>query len=502
MGGNAVDAAVATALALAVTHPSAGNLGGGGFLLLRLAQAVEAIDFRENSPAALTDKKFWEMIDSGGRGAVSVGVPGTVAGLFLAHFRHGRLKWSQVVIPAEELARDGYRLGERQAKTIQWAAADLKKDPVAKKFFFAGALPQKAGVILRRPDLALALARIRKEGPAGFYEGPTAQDLVDSLGGSSLLTLDDLKGYRAMIREPLFFDFGEFRIITMPAPSAGGVALTQNLQILSRSRVAKTPIDSPERLHLIAEASRRAQAERQFFVVSPDEQSEASAAASRKRALDPETWLKDHPIDPQKPTPSASLHNDYEAILKERQHTTHLSVVDAEGGLVSCTVTLSGSFGSRIFSRETGIVLNNSVASFSSVGVNTPKPGRRTTSSMAPTLALRGSSDALVLGSPGGDTIPSTIAQTFLHLGLDGMSLSEAVNQPRFHQGFFPQDVLLERNFPLSKKQQGALTQRGHRLVPTYSTIGDANIAALINGVAYAVADPREGGLALAARAP
>ncbi len=501
-GGNAVDAAVATAFALAVTHPNAGNIGGGGFILLKLGNQVEAIDFRENSPSSLTDESFWKMIKAGGRGPASVGVPGTVAGLYLAHSRHGKLPWQEVVLPAEKLASAGYILGRRQAKTLGWAARDLRRSPLARQVFFPGGKVSKAGAMIRRPRLAQALARIRQKGPSGFYSGETAADIVSSLGKSGLLSLDDLKNYRAKIRSPLFFDFGEYRIITMPSPSAGGVALTQNLLMLQALNVANTPTDTPERLHLILETSRRSQAERQLFVVSPDELTVAGRAAQRARTLSPLTWLAQHPVDNSQATLSKSLHPSYPLAVGELQHTTHLSVVDSEGGLVSCTITLSGSFGSRIFTKQSGIVLNNSVASFSSFGANTPKPGQRTTSSMAPTLALRGPQHALVLGSPGGNTIPSTITQVFLRLALDNASLLDSVRAPRLHQGFAPQSFYGERLRPISPALRKGLRKLGHQAGLSRSTIGDANIAALADGQTFAVADRREGGLALAAQVP
>lgn len=501
-GGNAVDAAVATALALAVTHPSAGNLGGGGFLLLKIGSTVEAIDFRENSPAALTDALFWKMIQAGGRGPASVGVPGTVAGLHLAHSRHGKLPWAEVVRPAEVLAREGYRLGERQAKTIAWASGDLLRDASAKVQLFSQGKPKSAGTVVKRADLALALQRIADSGPAGFYEGPTAQDLISSLGPEGIMTLADLKDYRAQLRDPLYFDFGEYRVITTPAPSAGGVALAQNLLILRKLGVDQTKENLGPRLHLIAEASRRAQLERRLFVESPDGKSEEELQLIRSRTLDPSTWLQEHPVDRGKATPSESLHKGFKKLDNEQKHTTHLSVIDKNGGLVSCTVTLSASFGARILSRETGIVFNNSVASFSSIGVNTPQAGKRTTSSMAPTLVLRGEDQALVLGSPGGDTIPSTITQTFLHLVLDGDSLTSAVEKPRFHQGFVPDELSIESGRPLSTNAQKELRKLGHHVVTTHTVIGDANIAARIGNTSFAVSDRREGGSALAAHNP
>jgi gamma-glutamyltranspeptidase/glutathione hydrolase len=191
-GGNAIDAAVATAFALAVTHPSAGNIGGGGFLTLKVNEAVETIDFRETSPANLRDESFWRMIKAGGRGPVSVGVPGTVAGLYLAHQRHGRLPWSDVVKKAVLLAESGYPLGDRQAKTIVWAEQDLRREEVARVMFFPQGSPAKSGTIIKNPLLSISLRRIMEEGPQGFYEGPTAEDIEASMGSKGLLSLEDI----------------------------------------------------------------------------------------------------------------------------------------------------------------------------------------------------------------------------------------------------------------------------------------------------------------------
>jgi len=496
-GGNAVDAAVATALALAVTHPSAGNLGGGGFLLAKLGNTVEAIDFREDAPLALTDQVFWDMIKRGAKGPRAVGVPGTVFGLHLAHQRHGRLPWAEVVAPALRLAREGYVLGPRQAQTLLWALPEFSRDPVARETFYQKRPDPNVRIV--QPRLALALERIAAQGRLGFYEGPTALDLVSSLGAEGLITLDDLKHYEAKIREPLYFDFYDFRVITMPPPSAGGVVLAQNLLMLAQSEVSQLSPRGGRRLHLLAEVSRRSQVERQFFVTAPERLTEQEQEQARSRVLDPMTWLGPHPINASWATQSSSLHPGYKRALSELPDTTHFSVVDAEGNAVSCTVTLSGSFGARMMTRETGVVLNNSVASFASVGVNTPAAGQRTISSMAPTFALLGEQHFLVLGSPGGNTIPNTVTQTFLHLALDGDSLDEAVRRPRVHQGFAPQALEMERFAPLPGSVQAQLRGMGHELTFARQTMGDANIAAYMNGTSAAVADAREGGLAMAA---
>lgn len=496
-GGNAVDAAIATALALAVTHPSAGNIGGGGFALVKVKKQIEAIDFRENSPEGLTTASFWKMIGAGGRGPASVGVPGTVAGLYLLHQRHGKLPWERLVEPAVSLAEKGYILGARQAKVIAWAAHDLRLDPVTRAAFFPAGSAPRSGTLIKRPKLGIALRRIQSKGALGFYEGETAQDLALSMGKEGHLSLSDLKNYQAVVREPLFFDFQGMRVVTMPAPSAGGVAVAQSLLMLDKLAISESK--GAARYHLLAEVLRRAQAERQLFVSAPERWSETERIEQRKRALNPNTWLTEHPINVAKATQSKTLHPSFPTDDPEGQNTTHLSVVDGEGNLVSMTVTLSGSFGARVVTQDTGIILNNSAASFSGAGANTPLGGVRTTSSMSPTFLLEKDA-SLVLGSPGGDTIPSTVTQLVVHLAVDGKSLTDAVRAPRIHQTFAPGHLLIEPEQPLSADMKKKLRALGHEVSNAKSGMGDANIAAWIRGEAFAVCDPREGGLALGAQ--
>lgn len=504
LGGNAVDAAVAVGFALAVTHPSAGNIGGGGFMLLRLDGPTEAIDFRETAPRGLTRERFDAMIARRARDGAAVGVPGSVAGLHLAHQRHGVLPWSAVVEPALRLARDGHRIGARQAKTIGWSWAHLSKDEVARKAFGDPRTngPVKAGATVQLPGMALALERIAKEGPAGFYRGPTAKDLVDSLGPHGVMTLDDLSSYEAKVRRPLRFPYRGWVVETMPPPSAGGVALAQTLLMLQEQQAWRHPLGSPDALHLLAESARRAHAERRFHVLDPDALASEALERKRQRWLDAATWLTPHPIDATRASPSRDLHSLYEAATRELEHTTHFSVADASGGVVSCTMTLSASFGAKVFTRETGIPLNNSAASFASVGENVVRGGQRTTSSMAPTLVLDSGRPALVLGSPGGDTIPNTIAQVFTNLVDYGLPLDEAIDRPRIHHGFVPDEIGFERTRPLSAEVQRALRARGHQVTSKRAVIGDANSILLSGGEAFAYSDPREGGRAAAAHPP
>jgi gamma-glutamyltranspeptidase / glutathione hydrolase len=503
-GGNAVDAAVAVGYALAVTHPSAGNIGGGGFMLVRMkAGPTLAIDFRETAPSGLTQAAFDQMIAGGALGPAAVGVPGTPAGLNLAHTRFGKLGLRQVMDPAIELAKQGHRIGTRQGQTIAWAWPQLRKDPAARTIFGAGDRPKQPGAWLRQSDLAVVLERIAQHGDAGFYRGPTAEALLRALAPAKLIRARDLTDYQARVREPLRTSYRGLGLEIMPPPSAGGVALAQTLGILERNSAARLPAGSAESLHLFIEASRRAHAEKRFAVLDPEALSPDALELRRRDWLDVDAVIAKTPaIDRARATPSADVHPLFAAAMRELEHTTHYSVVDADGNVVSCTTTLSAGFGARMVAAGTGIVLNNSVAAFGTAGENLPAPGRRTTSSMAPTLVLRGAEVVLVLGSPGGDTIPSTIAQVLLNVVDHGMTIDAAVDTARIHHGFVPDLVRYEARRPLPRGVREGLTKLGHRFSDKRISIGDANNLLLADGAAYGYADAREGGLALAAAPP
>lgn len=498
-GGNAVDAAVAVAYALAVTHPSAGNIGGGGFMLVRPEGGpTTAIDFRETAPRALTQKAFDKMIAAGAIGPAAVGVPGTVAGLELAHEKFGHLTRAQVMAPAIALARKGHRVGTREALTIRWNWAALRHDRAARTIFGRGKKPIADGQRLKRALLGATLERIAKQGRDGFYRGKTAHDLVRAMRHGGLLSLEDLASYQAKIRKPLRVRYHGLEVVIMPPPSAGGVAVAEELGMLDKLRAWKQPAGSAEELHLFIEASRRALADRRFGVVDPDALTQAERAKRRAHWLDPDFLLARAPIDRAHATASADVSPLYSAALKEVEsaHTTHFSVVDAGGMVVSCTTTLSAGFGAKFVAPGTGVVLNNSVASFSTAGDNLPRPGRRTLSSMAPTLVLRKGSPALVLGSPGGDTIPSTVVQVLRNVVDYGMTIDAAVDAPRIHGSFAPDEVRDERARPLPAKVKHALEKMGHHFSKKRIPIGDANNILIAGGIAYGVADKREGGLA------
>lgn len=498
-GGSAMDAAVATAAALAVTNPSAGNLGGGGFLLARpVGGPTVAFDFRETAPASLARAEFDRMIADKGRGPVAAGVPGSVAGLLAAHRRLGKLPLSRVLEPAIRLARGGFPLGNAQAAALKTSWPALRLDPAARKVFAGkSGEPLAAGAKLVQLDLAATLERVAALGEAGFYAGATAQAIAAATGNR--VTPADLSGYRAVVREPLGVPYSGFTIETMPLPSTGGLVLLGELQALAKLGATEAAPESSAEAHLFLETSKRAQAIRRLSLLDPDAVTPDDRKRREQLLLDP-TKLLAVPVDPAHATPSSAIHPLYRDALRETEHTTHLSVVDAGGMVVSLTTTLSASFGAKLMAPGTGVLLGNAVASFASVGDNQPVAGRRTTSSMAPTLILYDGAPVLVLGTPGGDTIPSTLALIVRRLLDRGKALDEAVDAPRYHHGFVPDTVRTEAARPLGKTTEAELKSLGHRLAPSWAAQGDANCVLLQDGTAFAYADPRDGdGLALAA---
>ncbi len=494
-GGNAVDAAVATTLALAVTHPSAASLGGGGFALVRARSGeTSAFDFREVAPRSLTRARFERMIAAGARGPESVGVPGMVAGLALLLERFGTRSLADLLGPARELARAGHALGPWQAQLIRSSFPLLSQDPAAQRVFGRRGRPLAAGERLGQADLAWCFEQLATGGAEAFYTGAIARRLVRALAPNGP-TLEDLAGYRALLREPLRVPYGDFTLETMPPPSAGGVAL---IGTLLAARAAPVALDPVGRVHVLLEAERRAQAVRRLQIVDPDTLGPEQNAARQARFTDPRFW-QTPPIDPGRATPSRALVTAPAEPSAESEHTTHLSVVDRDGLVVSLTTTLSGSFGAKLVAHGTGIVLNNSVGSFGSTGDNQPRGGQRTVSSMAPTLLLWQGETRAVLGTPGGDTIPSTLAQLVRHLIDDRLALDRAVEAPRWHHGFLPDVARYETTPEPDRALLRALTARGHQLRAAPRRFGDANCIVLSGLLAFGYADSREPGLAVAA---
>lgn len=499
-GGNAMDAAIAVAYALAVTHPSAGNIGGGGFLLVKPnGQPTVALDFREQAPLSVTPSNFQKMLNRRGRGVGASGIPGSVAGYNFARERWGTRPLAELLGPAIRLADQGHALGERQALVLSWAWPELSQDPAVAAIFGKRGRPLQAGDWVKQTALAKTLRAIAEDGSPGFYNGHFAQALVKFTANTDWpIESAELAGYEARERPPLRTTYRGLSVETAPPPSAGGVAVVTLLALLEREQAYLLPPESAESLHLFTEAAKRAHAERRFGVSDPATTTEHEPSALLQRWTNPDTWLGPFPIARDHTTAASALHPLYATALRELDDTTHFSVVDKDGMVVSCTTTLSGSFGARYMVPGTGVFMNNSLGAFSTAGANTLAPGRRMTSSMSPTLVTDSSGPLLVLGSPGGDTIANTVVSVLKLMVDHQYPLDRAVDAPRIHHGFVPDAIRTERLRPIPPSVKQALVRLGHDFTAPARTIGDANDLARTAAGWEGYADPREGGLALA----
>ncbi len=472
-GGTAIDAAVATAFALAVTHPAAGNIGGGGFAVYRPASGdAVAYDFREAAPAAATPEMF--LVDGVYAAArhhnshVAVGVPGTVAGLHLAWTEHGRLPWRRLVEPAIHLARDGFALSHELADSLARVLPRLQSYPASVAAFSNDGVPYAAGDLFCQPTLARTLERIAADGPGGFYAGETAvlvEREMRAHGG--LITRADLAAYAAAAREPIFGTYRGHDIISMPPISSGGTALIEMLNILEGYDLGAAGHGSSTTVHWMVEAMRRAYADRARYLgdpafnpTMPIERLISKAYADRQRR----TIKRDRA--------SVSSPASFEWPV-EGEETTHLSVVDAARNAVSLTYTLEQAYGSKIVVPGAGFLLNNEMGDFNGgpglttarglIGTapNLAAPGKRMLSSMTPTIVARDGRLVMVTGSPGGRTIINTVLHTILNVVDHGMTIQEAVDAPRFHHQWLP-DVISAERFGLSLDTVALLEGRGH----------------------------------------
>jgi gamma-glutamyltranspeptidase/glutathione hydrolase len=474
-GGNAVDAAVATAFALAVVHPTAGNIGGGGFLVYRPASGeAVAYDFREAAPAKASPTMFMKdgkySAELHHNSYLAVGVPGTVAGLYLAWKEQGKLPWKALVEPAVALARDGFTVSEGLARSLKGEMRAFEKYPASLAQFSKNGTPYEAGDILKQPDLARTLERIAAQGPAGFYEGETALALEREMAAhGGLITRDDLKNYKAVRRAPVKGVYRGYEVVSMPPPSSGGVALIEMLNVLEGYDLGKMGFGSADAIHLTAEAMKRAFADRARFLGDPDFNrdmplprlmSKDYAAELRK------TIAKDHTVKAS-PTTFEWPH--------ESEETTHISVVDGSRNAVSLTYTLEQGYGVKIVVPGAGFLLNNEMGDFNAapglttadglIGTepNLAAPGKRMLSSMSPTILARDGQLFMVTGSPGGRTIINTVLETILDVVDFGMNAQEAVDAARFHHQWLPDRISFERN-GLSPDTIAELERRGHTL--------------------------------------
>jgi gamma-glutamyltranspeptidase/glutathione hydrolase len=501
-GGNAIDAAVATAFALAVTHPAAGNIGGGGFLVFRSAHGeAMAYDFRETAPAKASATMFLRngKYDSALHhdSHVSVGVPGTVAGLHLAWQEHGKLAWRELVQPAIALARDGFTVSDGLARSLKGVLPTLKKYPASLAQFTKSGTPYQAGEVLKQPELVRTLTRIAEQGPAGFYEGETARLIekeMQSHGG--LITRADLKNYRARRREPIRGTYRGCEIISMPPSSSGGVALVEMLNVLEGFDLRRNGAGSVTNVHLIAETMRRAFADRARFLGDPDFNHDMPLA--RLTGKDYALTLR-KTISLARASVSSPTKFTWSS---ESPETTHLSVVDSNRNAVALTYTLEQSYGSGIVVPGAGFLLNNEMGDFNGapgltttnglIGTppNVAAPGKRMLSSMAPTILVRDGKLLMVTGSPGGRTIINTVLLTILNVVDFEMDAQQAVNAPRFHHQWLPDRIQFERG-AFSEDAMLWLRARGH----TLSESGPQGAAEIIvvnqNGILEAGADHR-----------
>jgi gamma-glutamyltranspeptidase / glutathione hydrolase len=486
-GGNAVDAAVATGFALAVVHPQAGNIGGGGFMLIRMVDGTtHFIDYREKAPAAATANMY---LDAQGNvienaslvGYKAIGVPGSVAGLAYAQKTYGKLSLGQVMAPAIKLARDGYPLAWEDARDLE--DEDLAKFPESKRIFQRDGNYYKAGEVLRQPDLARTLERIAKN-PDEFYHGAMARELAASIQkGGGLVTADDLAQYEVKEREPIRGTYRDYDIISAPPPSSGGTALVEILNILEGFDLSKFGNRSAEEIHLSVEAFRRAFFDRAEFMGDPDfakipvaQLIDKKYAAGWRDTIDPTHASVS--ADLQRPSVFnelervAALHKA--SVVREPENTTHYSVVDAAGDAVAVTTTLNDSLGSRVTAEGLGFLLNDEMDDFASKqGVpnaygliqgpaNAIGPGKRPLSAMTPTIVLKDGKPFLVVGSPGGPTIITTVANIITGVIDFGLDIQEAVNAPRFHNQWIPDGILAEDR--LSPDTLAILRNKGHKI--------------------------------------
>lgn len=504
-GGNAFDAAVTVSFVLAVTHPSAGNIAGGGFMVARLSDGQSiSLDFREKAPAKASPEAFLDPSgaidqDAALKNHRSAGVPGSVDGMLKIVERFGRLPLDVLLAPAIKLAKTGFVLRYEEALLLNRYKDDFSRWPGSAVFLKPGGAPWEPGDVLVQPDLARTLERIAKNGRNGFYAGETAEKLVsDMRSNGGFVDLTDLKNYRAEWREPIRFSAFGYDFATMGPPSAGGITLLQMLKMMESRRIDTLRYNAVEAIHLYAETARRAYADRNHFLGDPSfvanplvEMSAAPYLANRMSSF-----------DPLQATSSAAIaHGDIPG-FSEPTETTHYSIVDKEGNAVAVTTSLNASFGNKIVVPGTGMLLNNHMDDFSlkpgepnmyglvSSRTNAVKPGKRMLSSMTPTIVSKDGKTVLVLGASGGSTITTTVAQIFIYTRLFGMNLQQAVSAPRIHHQWLPDQIFIDP-FGIDEATRSALEAKGHKLFFRTAYIGRSeNILIDENGL-HAAADPR-----------
>jgi gamma-glutamyltranspeptidase / glutathione hydrolase len=498
-GGNAFDAAIATQLALAVVYPGAGNIGGGGFLIGHQANGTTiGIDFREAAPSAASkdmylDKNGNAQLSLSQSGHLASGIPGTIAGLF-ATMTYAKLPFSQLIQPAIDLAEKGFVITEKQASSFNSnREAFLKNNslPIA----FVKETKWKVGDTLIQKSLAATLKRIQTSGAKGFYEGETAQLIVAEMQrGKGIISLDDLKKYSTKTREPISFNYRGYQILSFAPPSSGGIIINQLFKMIEKYPVASYGFQTVKSVQLMIEAQRRAFADRAAHMGDPDfwkvpVKTLTSDAYIAKRMQD---------YNPEKASVSENINA---GVIHESNETTHISIIDAEGNMASITTTLNGGYGSKVVVSGAGFLLNNEMDDFSvkpgtpnmfgAVGgeANAIVPGKRMLSSMTPTLVLKNKKPYVVIGTPGGTTIPTAVFETLVNILDFNMNASDAINKPKFHHQWLPDEVLVEKDFDANVVKQ--LQGMGY-IIKEVGGIGRTELIRLLsNGKKETAADKR-----------
>ncbi|EOF3960753.1 gamma-glutamyltransferase [Salmonella enterica subsp. houtenae serovar 44:z4,z23:-] len=503
-GGNAVDAAVAVGYALAVTHPQAGNLGGGGFMLLRTKDgATTAIDFREMAPAGATRDMF---LDEQGNpdskksltSPLASGTPGTVAGLSLALEKYGSLPLNSVVRPAIKLAQEGFIVNDALADDLKTYGSEvIPQHENSKAIFWKDGEPLKKGDKLVQQNLAKSLTMIAENGPDAFYKGEIARQIAQQMQqGGGLITTDDLAAYQAVERTPVSGEYRGYQIFSMPPPSSGGVHIVQILNILENFDMKKYGFGSADAMQIMAEAEKYAYADRSEYLGDPD------FVNVPWQALTSKAYAKSiaGQIDINKAKPSSEIRPGKLA-LYESDQTTHFSVVDKDGNAVAVTYTLNTTFGTGIVAGNTGILLNNQMDDFSAkpgvpnvyglVGgeANAVGPKKRPLSSMSPTIVVKDGKTWLVTGSPGGSRIITTVLQMVVNTIDFGMNVAEATNAPRFHHQWLPDELRVEKGF--SPDTLKLLEQKGQKVALKEAMGSTQSIMVGPDGELYGASDPR-----------
>lgn len=501
MGGNAFDAAIATQYALAVVYPQAGNIGGGGFLVgVKNNGEKFTIDFRETAPAKASRDMY---LDKNGKanttlsqyGRLAAGVPGSIAG-FYAILKHAKLPMEKLIQPAIELAEQGFAITEKEASLLNDQMKHFNEHNKIKSVFQKNE-PWKQGDILVQKDLAETLKRIQKFGEKGFYEGKTAELIVAEMKrGNGIITLNDLKNYRVAERKPITFDYKGNEVVSMPLPSSGGILLAQMLKMASYENLEKHQQNSAEAVQIMVEAERRAFADRAEFMGDPN------FIEDKTQMLISDEYLKNRwkSYNKNLATPSSEVGKIIPQ-PKESTETTHISIIDKDGNAVSVTTTLNGYYGSKVVVAGAGFFLNNEMDDFSikpgvpnmfgAVGgeANKIEPGKRMLSSMTPTIVLKNGKPYIVVGTPGGTTIPTSVYQSIVNVLDFKLNPNLSVNAPKFHHQWLPETVAVEKGFPESTIK--ALESKNYKF-DRINQIGKTEMIVINeNGNATAVADGR-----------